>query len=573
MAAPLFTAKDWGDLKMTATSTSEKTETKLDFTGGADVDFDAVVVGAGFSGIRTLIEMRRLGLRTLVIEAGSDVGGTWYWNRYPGARTDSQAWVYGFPLDEIRHDWRWAERFATQPQTHGYIKHVTDTFGLWPDIKFHTRVQSATFDEEAGIWKVSTDEGQDITTRFFIAATGQLSTPYFPNFEGLSEFKGEWFQTQNWPESGVDFTGRRVAVVGTGATAVQVIPIVADAAAHLTVFQRTPNYVLPARNDALSDHDVATIRRDFEKIFDRAFAQPFGMDIPSSAGRVAADCAPAEQQQVLERGWELGGFRYLFETFDDVITDEAANELAADFVRNKIRAIVKDPQTAELLCPKGYPLGNKRPPLGHYYYETFNKENVKLADVSETPLHIEAGGIRVGDEFHEVDVIIFATGYDALTGTLNRIDIRGRHGAELRDRWSEGPRTHLGMTVDGFPNFFMVAGPHTPFANIPVVSEYCVGWLSRLLKAMYERGAELVEPTSEAVEGFTQLVETVTDMTVFRRGGVRNWFLGTNIPGKPEATVMWLGGVGSFREVGEAEASDGYPQLTFTTSAEPALLR
>lgn len=553
---------------MTATATNEKSETKLEFAGGAGVDFDAVVVGAGFSGIRTLIEMRRLGLRTLLIEAGSDVGGTWYWNRYPGARTDSQAWVYGFPLDEVRDDWRWAERFATQPQTHGYIKHVTDTFGLWPDIRFDTRVQSATFDEEERTWKVSTDKGQDISTRFFVAATGQLSLPYFPNFEGLPEFEGEWYQTQNWPEGGVDFSGKRVAVVGTGATAVQVIPIVAEEAAHLTVFQRTPNYVLPARNDALSDHDVATIRKNFDEIFDRAFAQPFGMDIPPAAGRVAADCTPAEQQQVLERGWELGGFRYLFETFDDVITNEESNELAAEFVRNKIRAIVKDSRTAELLCPKDYPLANKRPPLGHYYYETFNKDNVSLADISESPIRIEPKGIRVGDEFHEVDAIIFATGYDALTGTLNQIDIRGRHGAALRDRWTEGPRTHLGMTVDGFPNFFMVAGPQTPFANIPVVGEYCVGWLSGLLKTMHERNADMVEPTSEAVEEFSKLVEAVTDMTVFRRGGVRNWFLGTNIPGKPEATVMWLGGVGSFREVGEAEASGGYKGLVLTSATD-----
>jgi cation diffusion facilitator CzcD-associated flavoprotein CzcO len=558
---------------VTATAASEKSETTLEFGGGGDVDFDAVVVGAGFSGLRTLIEMRRLGLRATVIEAGSDVGGTWFWNTYPGARTDSQAWVYGFPLDEVRNDWRWEERFATQPQTHGYIKHVADTFGLWPDIKLGTQVISASYDDDTGTWHVTTDAGEQITTRFFITATGQLSLPYFPKFDGLADFRGEWYQTQRWPEGGVDFTGKRVAVVGTGATAVQLIPIVADEAAHLTVFQRTPNYVLPARNDALSTHDVDVIRKNLDEIFERAFSQPFGMDIPPTAGRIAADCTPEEQQQVLERGWEVGGFRYLFETFDDLLTDETANELAAEFVRNKIRAIVRDPETAEQLCPKDYPLGGKRPPLGHYYYETFNKPNVTLAAIGEVPIRIEPDGIRVGDEFHEVDAIIFATGYDALTGTLDRIDIRGRGGVALRDRWSEGPRTHLGMLVDGFPNLMMVAGPQTPFANIPVVAEYCVRWLSRLLTTMSEQGADTVEPTPEAVAEFSALTEAVVDATVLRRGGKRTWFLGSNVPGKPRAAVMWLGGVASFREVCEAEVSGGHKGLVLTSRQAQAAAR
>ena len=552
---------------MTEVMSREKSATALDFKGGADVDVDVLIVGAGFSGLRTLIEVRRLGLTASLIEAGSDVGGTWYWNRYPGARTDSQAWVYGFPLEEMRNDWRWPERFATQPQTHGYLKQVADTFDLWPDIKFNTRVVAATLDEEARTWRISTDSGEETSARFFVTATGQLSLPYFPDFEGLAEFQGEWYQTQRWPEGGVSFDGKRVAIVGTGATAVQVIPIVAEEAAHLTVFQRTPNYVLPARNDALSDHDVNMIRKNFDEIFGRAFSQAFGMDIPPSAGRIAADCTPEEQQQVLERGWEYGGFRYLFETFDDLLTDEHANYLAAEFIRNKIRAIVRDPRTAELLCPKDYPLGGKRPPLGHYYYETFNRDNVSLVDISEAPIRIEANGIRTGGELHEVDAIIFATGYDALTGTLNKIDIRGRNGVALRDRWTEGPRTHLGMLVDGFPNLFMVAGPQSPFANIPVVSEYCVQWLSRLLKAMHERGADTFETTHEAVEEFSQLTEAVLDATVLRRGGKRTWFLGTNIPGKPQRAVMWLGGMGSFRDVAEAEATSGYESLALTSGS------
>ncbi|GAA1385758.1 NAD(P)/FAD-dependent oxidoreductase [Pseudonocardia kongjuensis] len=532
---------------------------------GVDVDREVVVVGAGFSGVRTLIETRSRGLSTVVVEAGPDIGGTWYWNRYPGARTDSQAWVYGFPLAGVRDDWRWEERFATQPQTYGYIRHVADVYDLWPDIRLNTRVESAVYDEDDRIWRVRTDDGTETTCRFLVTATGQLSLPYFPDFPGLADFAGEWYRTSKWPEEGVDLTGKRVAVVGTGATAVQVIPIVAQDAAHLTVFQRTPNYVLPARNDALSEHDVDVIRKNFDEIFDRAFAQPFGMDMSASAGRVAADCTPQEQQQILDRGWEAGGFRYLFETFDDILTDEAANELASEFIRAKIRSIVRDPRTAELLCPKDYPLAAKRPPLGHYYYETFNRDNVDLVDLTGHELTIEPAGIRVGDTLHEVDVIVFATGYDAITGTLDRIEIRGRGGALLRDRWTEGPRTYLGMLVDGFPNLFMVAGPQSPFANIPVVSEVCVRWLSELLTAMHERGAVTAEPSSAAVDRFSRLTEEVIDATVLRRGGKTSWYLGTNIPGKPAAAVMWLGGVGSFRDLCDAESGAGYPEITFDT--------
>jgi cation diffusion facilitator CzcD-associated flavoprotein CzcO len=418
---------------MTAVSGNERAAATLDFSAGSSTDVDAVVIGGGFSGLRTLIELRHLGLSAELIEAGSDVGGTWFWNRYPGARTDSQAWVYGFPLEKMRGEWRWEERFATQPQTHGYIRQVADAYELWPHITFNTRVESAVFDAEAEVWRISTDTNREISTRFLITATGQLSLPYFPDFEGLADFKGEWYQTQRWPEEGVDFTGKRVGVVGTGATGVQVIPIVADQAEHLTVFQRTPNYVLPARNDRVSEHDLKTLRRDMDDIFERASGQAFGMDIQAAAGS-STDFGPDEQQQILERGWESGGFKFLFETFDDVLVSNDANKLVADFHRKKIRAIVHDPATADLLSPKDYPFAGKRPPLGHYYYETFNKENVDLVDISQTPLRFEADGVRVGDELHELDVIIFATGYDALTGTLNQIDIRGRDGVALKDR-------------------------------------------------------------------------------------------------------------------------------------------
>ena len=542
------------------TETSSATE-QLKFDGGSAVDVDVLIIGAGFSGIRTLIEIRRLGLSATVIEAGTDVGGTWYWNRYPGARTDSQSWVYGFAMPEIRNEWRWNEKFSTQPQTQGYLRLIADKFDLRKDIKFSTRVTAASYDEDANVWTITTDDGASTTCRFFIMATGQLSLPYLPDFPGQESFTGDWYQTQNWPKDGVDFTGKRVAVIGTGATAVQVIPLVAQEADQLIVFQRTPNYVLPSRNDALSDVDVNAIRRNFDEIFARARQQAFGMDIPPAAGRVLADCTPAEAQQVLERGWEYGGFRFLFETFDDIITNKETNDLAAEFIRNKIRSIVTDPQAAELLCPKDYALAHKRPPLGHYYYETFNRPNVKLVDVSQDPITVTEHGLQVGEETYEVDAVITATGYDAITGTIDQIDITGLGGAKLKNKWTDGPRTHVGMTVDEFPNMFMIAGPQTPFANIPVVSEVCAEWVGDVLREMHRRDANRVEARPEAVDKFTALNEAVIDATVLRDGGKHSWYLGTNIPGKPAKAVMWLGGVGGFRDVVDADTAEGYAGL------------
>ena len=319
--------------------------------------------------------------------------------------------------------------------------------------------------------------------------------------------------------------------------------------------------MLPSRNDALSDEDVKEIRRDFDEIFARARMQPFGMDIPPLAGRTGEECTPEEAQQVLERGWEYGGFRFLFETFDDLLTSDKTNKLATDFIRNKIRSIVTDPETAELLCPKDYPLAAKRPPLGHYYYETFNRPTVSLVDISQNPITVTENGLRVGEEDYDVDVVITATGYDAITGTIDQIDITGRNGSKLKNKWTEGPRTHVGMTVDEFPNMFMIAGPQTPFANIPVVSEVCAEWVADLLREMSKRGSSRAEARPEAVEAFTQLTEAVVDATVLRQGGKHSWYLGTNIPGKPAKAVMWLGGVGSFREACDADIAEGYAGL------------
>lgn len=527
-------------------------------------DLDAIVIGAGFGGLRALHELRELGLRVRVFEAGSDVGGTWYYNRYPGARTDSEAWLYAYSFSkEIQDNWNWSERFPGWDESLAYLRYVADTCDMRRDIQFKTRVKAAHYDEASNQWVVLTDAGERFTATYLVAATGPLSTPYKPDFPGFENFKGEWYLTGNWPHEPVDFANKRVAVIGTGATAVQLIPIVAEAASRLTVFQRTPNYVLPARNAPINDYQRAAIRRNYDKIWARTREQAFGFDF-DDAGRNVADVSPEECQRILERVWEVGTFRILFEAFDDLFTNGEANAVVAEFVRNKIRAIVKDPATAELLCPKDYPLGAKRPPLGHFYYETFNRENVELVDVSTTPIAgFSAEGVVVGSTEYPADVIVFATGFDAVTGTLVRLDIRGRDGKTLAAHWREGPRTHLGMTVDGFPNFFLVGGPQSPFANIPVIIDGCVDWIGRAIAHVRNSGRRTIEPKAEAVAGWGAHMKELVDMTVLPQSP-GSWFMGGNIPGKPRVVLFYFGGAGNYRKECEAAREDGFVDFAIT---------
>jgi len=535
-----------------------QTEAQPSARNSGATDFEAIVIGAGFGGLRMLHELRQLGLSVKVIEAASDVGGTWYWNRYPGARTDSESWVYAYSFSkELQDDWDWTERFPSQPEALAYLQHVADRFDMYKDIQFDTRVQSAVYDESSNAWTVTTDQGQTYTCTYFITAAGVLSLPYKPSFPGLESFEGEWYVTGRWPKKRVDFTGKRVAVIGTGATAVQAIPIIAQTAAHLTVFQRTPNYVLPARNYTMTEDERQSIRANYDAIWEQARNHFFGFAM-DYAGRTAADVTPEEHQRILEGGWEIGGFRYIFETFDDIFTDEKSNAVAAEFVRNKIRAIVKDPATAELLCPKGYPLAGKRPPLGHFYYETFNRKNVSLVDVSENPIvEITAKGVRTGTDEYEADMIVFATGFDAVTGTLRSMDIRGKGGATIKEKWEGGPRTHLGIGVDGFPNMFMICGPQSPFANIPVVIDGIVEWIGRAIRHLRDNRLDTMEATPEAVDTWRQRMDDLVNATVLPKGK-HSWFLGDNIPGKPHVVLFYFGGAGAYRQECQAAADQGF---------------
>lgn len=525
--------------------------------------FDTIVIGAGFGGLRMLHEMRQLDLSTRVFEAGDDVGGTWFWNRYPGARTDSESWVYALPIPEIQEAWDWTERFPTQPEALAYLNFVADRLDMRRDIRFGTRVTSAEFDEQDNLWTVRTDAGETFRCTYFVPATGPLSVPYKPDFPGLDNFNGEWHLSGHWPHEGVDFAGKRVAVIGTGATAVQIIPIIAHTASDVAVFQRTPNYVIPARNYTLTDEQRAGIRANYDSIWENCRAQFFGMPM-EVAGRTIHDVSEEEAHQILEWGWEVGTFRFIFETFDDIFVDPKSNDVVSNFIRAKIRSIVKDPATAELLCPTDYPFVGKRPPLGHFYYETFNRPNVQLVDVSTTPItEITEQGVKVGGDEYPVDIIVFATGFDAVTGSYRGLDIRGRGGLSLADAWADGPRTQLGIGVEGFPNMFMVGGPQTPFANIPVVIDGVAEWIGDAIRYMRTQGVSSMEPTPESVEIWRQTVNAIVDATVLSKGP-HSWFLGDNIPGKPRAALFFFGGVGGFREACQQAADANYETFVLT---------
>lgn len=531
----------------------------------AGKEFDAVVIGAGFGGLRMLYELQCLGVSAIVLEEAADVGGTWYWNRYPGARTDTESWVYCFSFsEELLHAWNWSERYPSQPEVLEYLRHVADRFDLRRDIQFGTRVESATYNSVTNQWTVVTDRGDALTCRFFIPATGPLSRPLDPPFPGLEAFEGEWYLTARWPDEPISFAGKRVGVIGTGSTGIQVIPIVAAEAAQVTVFQRTPNYVIEGRNRRLTDSDRTAIRECYEEIWALTQRQTSGFPIPE-AEHCAEELSPEEQQRVLERAWRDGGFEFLFGTFRDLMTDEQANETAAEFIRTQIRRTVKDPETAELLCPKGYPFGAKRPPVGHSYYETFNRDNVTLVDVSnDTIERISSRGVMTTSREYDCDVLIFATGFDASTGALMAMDIRGREARSLNEKWAEGPRTFFGITVDDFPNMFLISGPQTPFGNIPVMIDNEVRWIGRAIEFSNLNHVDHMEPSPEAVQSWVEETQRSLDATLMRFGSsVNSFFLGSNLEGKPKAPLFYFGRADVYFRCLDHVASAGFPELVY----------
>ena len=522
--------------------------------------FDAVVVGAGFAGLYMLHCLRQLGLSARVYEAGGDVGGTWYWNRYPGARCDSESIYYSFSerlSADILQEWTWSERYAAQPEILRYLHYVADTLDLRRDIQCNTRVRAAAYDEARNRWEITTDDAA-VTATYLITAVGCLSAENLPPFEGINTFQGQWYHTGRWPHEAVDFTGKRVAVIGTGATAVQVVPEVATQAAQVYVFQRTANYDLAGQNRPLDPAYVREVKANYKEIWATARASAFGLPY-GVLDRSALAVSPEERQRIYEEGWAVGGFHFLFDTFSDLIFDKEANDTAAEFVRAKIRATVHDADVAELLAPKDHPISTKRPPLEHGYYEAFNRDNVTLVDIRRAPIQtITEHGVRTADREYAVDSIIFATGFDAMTGALTRMDIRGRGGLALKEKWAAGPRTYLGVATRGFPNMFMITGPQSPsvLSNMPVSIEQHGDWIADCLSYLRAHGVKSIEPTLDAEEGWVAHVAEVAAATLLPLAD--SWWVGANIPDKPRQLYAYIGGVGPYRTRCDEVAANGY---------------
>ncbi|WP_135466959.1 flavin-containing monooxygenase [Crenalkalicoccus roseus] len=537
---------------------------------GPPETLDAVIVGAGFAGLYMLHRLRGLGLSARILEAADGVGGTWYWNRYPGARCDVESMQYSFSFDEaLQQEWKWSERFAAQPEILAYANHVADRYDLRRDIRFNTRVAAAHYDEAAGRWLVRTERGEAISARFCIMATGCLSAARVPDIPGLETFRGTWYHTGFWPHEGVDFTGRRVAVIGTGSSAIQAIPVIAEQAAELLVFQRTPNFSIPSRNAPMDAEYERWWKSDYAAHRQKARQMRTGI-LYNIDQRSAMEVTEEERQRVYEERWAAGGTAFMG-AFVDLLTNQASNDTAAEFVRARIRATVKDPATAEILSPRNHPIGTKRICVDSHYYETFNRDNVRLIDVSRAPIEaITETGLRTREAAYEVDSIVFATGFDAMTGTLLKIDIRGRGGESLAAKWAAGPRTYLGLMSAGFPNLFMITGPGSPsvLSNMIVSIEQHVDWLTGCLAHMRARGLARIEATREAEDRWVDHVNEVAHRTLYPQAN--SWYMGANVPGKPRVFMPYVGGVGTYRQICDEVAAKGYEGFRLAPAEAPA---
>jgi len=528
------------------------------------LDFDAIVIGAGVSGLYQLYRLRELGLKVRVFETGSAVGGTWYWNRYPGARFDSESWTYGYSFSqELLEEWDWEEHFAGQPETERYLNYVADKFDLRRDIQFNSRVTAAHFQEDTRSWAVILEDGRHYNTRFLITAVGVLSAPTMPRIPGVESFRGQSYHTHYWPKEPVKFEGKRIAVIGTGATAVQTITEVAKTAGHLTVFQRTPQWCAPLHNAKIAQEEMRRIRANYAEIFARC-QETYGCFIHSTDPRSALEVTPEEREAFWEKLYGEPGFGIWMGNFRDIMVDRQANALISDFVARKIRQRVKDPAVAEKLIPKNHGFGTRRVPLESGYYEVYNQPNVELVDINKTPIaRITPTGIETSDAEYEFDIIIYATGFDAITGAFDRIDIRGVDGASLKEKWQDGPQTFLGILVDGFPNLLMVMGPHAGLGNFPRAVEYTSDWVTGLIRFARDRDLTRIEATAAGAVAWTDHVIASSEGLLFAE--VDSWMTGINrnVEGKQVRRIMrYSGGHPKFRERCDGVAADGYRELT-----------
>lgn len=528
------------------------------------VTFDAVVVGAGFAGLYALYRLRARGYTACVLEAEAGIGGTWYRNRYPGARCDIESLQYSYSFsDDVQQAWNWTERYASQPEILRYIRYVADRFDLHRDIRLNARVTAAAFDENRRRWAIGTEAGPCYDAAFCIMATGCLSIPIVPEIPGLAAFAGDLYRTTDWPHDGVDFSGRRVGIVGTGSSGIQTIPIVARAADRLTVFQRTANYVIPAHNRPLAPAEQAEWKRNYEahRVAARRTRNNALMEHNSRPG---AGMTPEEREEILEARWRLGGLTFSY-GFPDQATDRRVNDAAADFVRRKIAGTVRDPETARKLMPRDHPLGSKRLCVDTGYFETFNRPNVRLVDLRDEPLlAVEPEGVRTERALYPLDALVLATGFDAMTGALRRIDPKGRGGRSLREKWNVRPSTLLGLAVAGFPNLFIVTGPGSPsvLSNMVTSAEQNVDWIADCLDYLRANGFAAIEARQNAEDAWFEEVAAASARTLLPEGN--SWYVGANVPGKPRVYMPYLGGVPAYLDACRKAAADGYCAFALT---------
>ena len=537
----------------------------------SDEMYDVVVVGAGFAGMYLLHKLRGLGLSVRVYEQGSGVGGTWYWNRYPGARCDVESMQYSYSFDDaLQMEWNWSERYAPQPEILKYANHVADRYDLRRDMEFNTPVKAAAFDDKNNLWSVTLGNGKSVKAKSFILATGCLSNARTPDFKGLATFKGKTYHTGHWPHEEVRFDNQRVAVIGTGSSAIQSIPIIAEQASQVYVFQRTPNFSIPAHNRKLTDAERNEVKETYPTLRHFARWESKNGIVNPVPDRALQDDPPEAQTAKFEAGWKYGGFRFMV-AYNNIALDKAANDVVAEFVRGKIAEVVKNPEVAKLLQPRDYPIGTKRICVDTDYYETFNRDNVKLIDIRSEPIEeITPTGLRVGGKDYAVDAIVFATGFDAMTGSVAKIDIRGRSGETLNEKWAAGPRTYLGLMTADFPNMFIITGPGSPsvLSNMIVSIEQHVDWIADLLAYMKKQGLDRIEPIKDAEDRWVTHVNDVAHGTLYPQAN--SWYMGANVPGKPRIFMPYIGGVGPYRQICNDVAAKGYEGFTLSSQQRAA---
>lgn len=530
-------------------------------------DYDVIAIGAGFAGLALIHHIREAGLSIRVFDKADDIGGTWTWNRYPGAMTDSESYYYCLTFSkELLQEWSWTRRYPDWKETHDYFRFVADRCNMWPDIQLNTEIVSADYQKDSAQWKVTTKSGETFTCKYFISAMGMISEPEIPRIKGMDSFKGPLFHSARWPE-GLDYAGKRVGIIGAGATTVQMLPVMAQTAESVTVFHRTPNFIMPAMQKPMTPEWEAEIKANYDEIIAKCRNHIFGMAFDTAEGRKAVETPPEEVRRIFEEKW-TGSFRWVFETFEDLLSNPEANRMASQFIIDKMRERIDDPEIADILVPKleDYPLFAKRPPLDHGYLEAYSRDNVHLVDIKdkEPLVEITETGVRTTENLYEFDIIILATGFKAYTGALEAFPIRGVTGQSLNEKWQEQSKSIMGVCVADFPNMFIVTGPQAPFANLPTSIEQNVMWITNCIRKMESEGYDVMKPRTDAEDKWTEHTAEVHNQTLMAEGDkVHSWMMGANREDKPPRVLIYFGGANVYYDLMDESANQGYPELEF----------